>query len=384
MSAGIYPHGDGKWRIFVYVGTDPATGKQRQVTRVVAGTKKDAELARARLLVEVGGGQHATNGDHTFGQALDAYIAHKALSVAATTHDTNRWQLGYIPDHLKAMPLAKLGVEHIEALYLHLATKGKVRSKGGLSPSAMINVHKVVHGALELARRRKWIAVNPAADAEVPTGPRRQPSPAPADAIARLFDAARLEHPALPTYLRVTLCAGGRRSEIHGLRWNRIDFTRGFATLSETIVRADGAWLVKPHTKTGRPRTVVLDAGTLDQLGVLHAKAMEYAMACGVALPPTAFVFTDQPVGETPWNPRTTAQRWKRACVRAGVDPATRLHDLRHLMATHLLDQGVPIPVVSARLGHALNSTTLDIYGGRVAASDAHAAEVMGRLLDGG
>jgi integrase len=382
MAGHVRPHGEHRWRIYVAAGTDPVTGRRRQITKVVAGTRKDADLALARLLLEVDGGHHAAAGERTFGQALDAYIAHKALSVAATTHDTNRWQLGYIPDHLKAMPVGKVGVEHIEELYLHLATKGKVRSKGGLSRAAMQNVHKVIHGTFELARRRKWIVANPAVDAELPRGPRRQPSPAPADAIARLFTAAAYEHPALPTYLRVTLCAGGRRSEIHGLRWNRVDFDRALIVLSETVVRADNAWIVKAHTKTERPRTVVVDAGTLAQLGELHAKAMAQAMACGVALPPTAFVFSDDPVGGAPWNPRTTAQRWTRACVRAGVEPSTRLHDLRHLMATHLLDQGVPIPVVSARLGHALSSTTLDIYGGKVAASDAHAAEVMGRLLD--
>lgn len=58
-----------------------------------------------------------------------------------------------------------------------------------------------------------------------------------------------------------------------------------------------------------------------------------------------------------------------------------RLHDLRHFMATELLAAGVPLAVVSERLGHAKTSTTLDIYTHSSEAGDAHAARVTGALL---
>lgn len=175
----------------------------------------------------------------------------------------------------------------------------------------------------------------------------------------------------------------GRRGEVHGLRWSGVDFTRGLVVLRDTVVHGTGGWKVKPYTKTGGQRTIHLDPHTLARLRTLHDRAFTDALACDVALPTTAFVFTDTVTGDRPWNPNTTAARFKRCCTKAGLPPSTRLHDLRHLMATHLIDQGVPIPVVSARLGHTQNSTTLDIYTGRVAASDAAAAEVMGHLFDG-
>jgi integrase len=40
----------------------------------------------------------------------------------------------------------------------------------------------------------------------------------------------------------------------------------------------------------------------------------------------------------------------------------TRLYDLRHTMATLWLSEGVPIKVVSERLGHADITTTLSVY----------------------
>jgi integrase len=53
----------------------------------------------------------------------------------------------------------------------------------------------------------------------------------------------------------------------------------------------------------------------------------------------------------------------------------------RHFMATQMLDAGVPVVVVSGRLGHARASTTLNVYGHAVPGSDRRAAETLARRL---
>lgn len=378
----IRPHGDGKWRIVVSAGSDPLTGRRRQLSQVIDGSKNDAERALTALLAEVDAGRRASSGDKTFGDVLDAFLDHKTLSVEASTAATWRHSLAYIPPRLRDLPLAKIDVELLEALYAHLIRKGNKRTGGALSSGTVRNVHVVIYGAFELARRRKWVAVNPAVDAEVPETRRRLPSPMAATAIRPLLDAAAGEHHALPTYLQLSISAGGRRGEIHGLRWAGIDFDRSVMVLRDTIVHGTGGWAVKPYTKTGGQRTVHLGPHTLERLRTLHDRAITDAMLFEVVLGDTAFVFSDSPVGDRPWNPNTTAARFKRCCRAVGLPPATRLHDLRHLMATHLIDQGLPIPVVSGRLGHDRSSTTLDIYTGRIAASDVAAAEVMDHLFD--
>jgi integrase len=50
-------------------------------------------------------------------------------------------------------------------------------------------------------------------------------------------------------------------------------------------------------------------------------------------------------------------------CLRAAGLPRMRLHDLRHRCATILLASGLPVKVVSEKLGHSSASMTLDIYG---------------------
>jgi integrase len=61
--------------------------------------------------------------------------------------------------------------------------------------------------------------------------------------------------------------------------------------------------------------------------------------------------------------------------------PKIRLHDLRHTWATLALEAGVPLKVVSERLGHATTAITADIYSHVAPALDRHAAET-GRRLD--
>lgn len=380
----VRPHGDGKWRIHVYVGVDPITGVEKRRTEVVRGDRKTAEKRLTALLGELDAGRDTASGEHTLGYAIDAFLAQKALSVEANTVDNYRAQASYVTERLRAMPVSKVGVEHLELFYAHLAVRGNKRTGGPLGAKAVHHVHTFLHGVFELARRRKWITVNPAAEAERPKVLRRRPTPAPADRLQELFAAALEVHGrSLATYLRVGICAGGRRSELCGVRWRAINFDARHLTISDVVIRADGRWVVKPRTKSGEDRTVYLDAGTMAALEVLRDEIIVRALDEAVPFDPDWFVFSDHPLGETHWNPVTTTRRFQRACERAGMSKTTRLHDLRQLMATHLADQGLPLPALSGRLGHATNSITLDVYTGRVPETDRAAAEIMGRLLDG-
>ena len=58
-----------------------------------------------------------------------------------------------------------------------------------------------------------------------------------------------------------------------------------------------------------------------------------------------------------------------------------RFHDLRHTHATLLLQAGVPVAAVSARLGHANAAITLGIYSHSTSDAEAAAALVAGSLL---
>ena len=57
------------------------------------------------------------------------------------------------------------------------------------------------------------------------------------------------------------------------------------------------------------------------------------------------------------------ARVWQPAVAASGLDPAPRVHDLRHSHASALIAAGIPLPVIQRRLGHESIQTTVDVYG---------------------
>ncbi|MGQ0849834.1 MAG: tyrosine-type recombinase/integrase [Actinomycetota bacterium] len=62
-----------------------------------------------------------------------------------------------------------------------------------------------------------------------------------------------------------------------------------------------------------------------------------------------------------PVHPHSISQTFERIANRAGV-PRIRLHDIRQTHRTLLISAGVPVRVVSERLGHGNPAFTIDTY----------------------
>jgi integrase len=72
----------------------------------------------------------------------------------------------------------------------------------------------------------------------------------------------------------------------------------------------------------------------------------------------------------------------RRACDRLNL-PRLTPHGLRHLHASILLHQGLSIPEVSKRLGHASPAITMSVYAHDLGESDANATDAIARVLAG-
>ncbi len=74
---------------------------------------------------------------------------------------------------------------------------------------------------------------------------------------------------------------------------------------------------------------------------------------------PSGHVFS-RPDG-APTHPHLLSDAFKKLVARSGLPPI-RFHDLRHTHATLLLKAGVPVKVVSERLGHSTPGFTMATY----------------------
>ena len=79
-------------------------------------------------------------------------------------------------------------------------------------------------------------------------------------------------------------------------------------------------------------------------------------------------------------KPDLVSQTIVRRLQKAGIKGAS-LHTSRHTLASHLLSNGVPLPVVSARLGHSDLNVTARIYSHMLPDDDARAADAWNRWL---
>jgi integrase len=169
---------------------------------------------------------------------------------------------------------------------------------------------------------------------------------------------------------RLLLMTGLRRGELCGLKW--CDLEPDLATLKvcrQRVVEDPTSQIREKHPKPHHStRTLVLDPVTLKTL--TKAKA-------GAKAAPSRYMFTGR-TGQ-PLRPDNVTSRFNRLAVAAGVRPI-RPHQIRHLLASSLLDAGYGIHEVAARLGH--DPGTLMRYYTRVnAARRRQATDHIARLM---
>jgi integrase len=370
MRGHIQQRGPKSWRIKAFVGRD-STGTKRYVQRTVTGTRRDADRELSRLLVEVDQGRFVASAAMTLDELLDRWLVVKRQSVEASTLKSYEWiARTYIRPALGDRKVGALRPIDLDMLYGELGGRG-------LSTRTVRICHTVLRQALEQARRWGFIARSPAVDASPPPQLKVEVTPPTVDEVLRLLDAAYEEDPAFGTYLWVISATGCRRGEVCALRWTDVDLDGRELRVRRSVVHVDGEVREK-DTKTHASRRLALDEPTVALLRQHRRRQREVALALGVRPADDAVLFGD-PEGR-PWRPDVCTNRFGRLRARLGLD-RVRLHDLRHFVASILIDGGIPISTVSTRLGHSQTSTTLDLYTHAIPATDQRAADYLGSVL---
>lgn len=83
---------------------------------------------------------------------------------------------------------------------------------------------------------------------------------------------------------------------------------------------------------------------------------------------------------ESPMNESGVQAAFKLALAASGISKEATPHTLRHSYATHLLEEGVSIRLISQYLGHSSLETTL-IYTHLTAVSEGKATDALARLF---
>jgi integrase len=124
--------------------------------------------------------------------------------------------------------------------------------------------------------------------------------------------------------------------------------------------KTQGGWkLTEPKTKGSR-RVVTPPPATIQAIAAHRGKQEVEKIAGGNSYQDQGLVFAGQ--RGCALNLANLTTRHFRPLLKAAGLPRVTVYSLRHMHATHLLSAGVPLKVVSERLGHASATMTLEIY----------------------
>ena len=332
-------------------------------SKTVRGTAKEAERALAQMVsVTV----HHHGGDISVQQLVDEWQASARLE--ASTRATYSTALTHLPRTFLAKRIDRLGLRDFDRLYVDL-------ERAGVSVHQVHKLHTALSSAFTEAVRWGYLGAHPARGARLPQLPDRKVRPPQRDELSRLLAEAAKDLQTM-VWLRLAVTTGARRGEVLALRWSAVDLSAATITVGASLNEDR----TTKATKTNRVRVIQIDAETVALLRRWKAGQAERALACGVSLARDPWVLTNSPDSSVPWRPDGGTQRFRRLCARAGVS-GVRLHDLRHAMASNLLERGVSPVTVAGRLGHASTTTTLRVYGHVLAGADAAAADVIADVI---
>ncbi len=301
------------------------------------------------------------------------------------------WRNHIAPYPIASVPLAQLTGLKLTAHYKILEKSGRKdhRAGEGLSARTVRYIHTIIHGVLGQAVRDGLLARNPA-DAATPPSAREAKAPEmhPWDAsqLAAFLGWAREHAPSGYALWHVLAYTGMRRGEALSIRWRDIDLDAGTVSVrrSAGMVRIAGesAEMVESDTKSGKPRVIDIDPGTVEVLRTWKNERGSLALALAR---PGALVFgdleDDYRNGEHTWRQFTRDVTRCRKVLGEDAVPVVRLHDLRHSHATLLLLAKVPVHVVSQRLGHASPVVTMTVYSHVLPGNQREAANVFADVI---
>lgn len=364
----VHKDGTTKWRFRADMGRN-ANGKRIQQWRTFDSYKL-AEDEWNRIQAKKADGVLVIPSKLTVDAYLTQWMDGKR-NLKAGTRRTYADNLKPVREKCGQLELVKLTKTHLDKMVTWMLTEGRrvgnVKRKG-VSAATVCRTLTVLSGALDSAVKEGLLVRNVAKLVEKPTH-------TPAETITWTVEQAQkflahVNEDRLYGAWLLTMC-GLRRGEVCGLKWNLIDFNgdkaeelgfpKGTPTLTVFTTRVSVAGEVieeDPKSKKSK-RHLPLDKSMLNALKKMKAKQAEEKLAAGPAYVGSGLIVVNE-LGEEP-RPEWYGDKFQWFAKKAGL-PVIRLHDARHTCGTLMHLRGTPPAVISAWLGHASSSFTMDRY----------------------
>ncbi|MDP1948706.1 MAG: tyrosine-type recombinase/integrase [Nitrospirota bacterium] len=384
MRGHLFQRYPGSWTIVLDVGriVDPLTGRTKRVQKwkTIRGTKKEAQAELATMLHNLNRGQVISPSKMTLAEWLVEWLnsaikPHKRIRTYETYLSVITQRLTPALGHYR---LSDLRASHIQAYY----------QSSTLAPATLQQHQAILHHALKSAVMQDLIPRNAAS--LVIGKPRQREGHDTltqncweAEEAKRFLDTAKAGTIQQAAFYSLAIDAGARKAELCGLKWPDLDVDKRTLSLVRQLVKVGtvGQLPLFGPPKNGKSRMIDLDERTIELLRRHKAQQSAQRLLLGTSYQDHGLIFArdfGRPLTMNNLGEREFARLVESAKVRR-----ITFHGLRHTCATLLLQAGVPVKVVSERLGHKRIEITLNVYAHALPSMQQEAAVKLGRLLHG-
>lgn len=331
-------------------------GKRRQRSKVIYGTRKEAEEALALIEHQIRTGEYVEPSRMTLAALLERWLKDSASSRVSpkTFQEYERMIRNHIVPALGSLQVQRITPMQIQAFYSKVLECGRLDGKGGLSPRSVLHIHALLHRVFSQAVRWQILPRNPVDAVDPPRVPRTEMKSLSVEEISVLLEAARDTTLFLP--IAIALGTGLRRGEVLGLRWSSVDLEGGSLAVTRSIEQTKAGIRAKAPKTHRSLRPVKMPASLVKILRTAKAERM---LKAGPDFSDEDYICLRE--DGSLWPPDVLSHRFTDL-IRTLDITQVRFQDLRHTFATLSLQQGIHPKVVSEMLGHSSVNITLDTY----------------------
>lgn len=297
--------------------------------------------------------------------------------------------------HIKLMDLRP---QHLNTFYEKLSKDGmNLRTGGKLSAKTIHEYHCFIRTVLSQAVKELLVNSNVASKATPPKVIRKQANYLEQEDIMNVLEYLQYEPLKWQVAMQLLIFTGCRRSEIIGLKWNKINFKDNTITIDLNVLYTKDKGVYTDTTKTeSSNRTITIPSELCQLIKQYRKEYNETRMLYGEKWHNENFVFVQEtgkamhPDSLTDYCVKFRTKYNKKIAEKNNnlpkdkqLKPIPRInpHSFRHSQASLLFFNGNDAITISKRLGHAKVSTTTDIYSHIMQKADETASDTLANIF---
>lgn len=314
------------------------------------------------------------------------------------TIDGYRKILPRISKEIGHIKIADLKPQHLNKFYEILSKDGMNLKNGGkLSNKTIHEYHCFIRTILSQAVKEMVGPYNVASKATPPKVVRKQANYIELEDIKNVLQYLQNEPLKWQVVMQLLIFTGCRRSEIIGLKWDKINLKDNTITIDLNVLYTKDKGVYTDTTKTEASNRVITYPAELTPLIKQYRKEYnETRMLYGEKWHDENFMFVQEtgmaihPDSLTSYCSRFR-KKYNEIIAEQNQDlpkseqlkliPRINPHSFRHSQASLLFFSGNDPVTISKRLGHAKVSTTTDIYSHIMQKADEKASDTLADIL---